>query len=232
MRAWRYCLAMATLCSALQGCALATLGTEKPAPKTFDLVAPAMSNAGLKAPLQIVVAEPSAVRALAGDNILVKPAPASVTYYGDAVWSDNLPKLLQARLIETLENSGRFRAIGDGRERIEGDLELMTHVRSFQVDMAGGAGTARVDLFVKLIDQSSGRLTASRGFEASTPVHGNDPEAGVAALNAAAEAVLPKIAGWAAKVGAAHAAELRTEPVSPGAAPTGTTAAPAAAVPG
>lgn len=228
----RAVVALAALAGVLQGCALANLGAEKPAPRTFDLVAPVVAEAGLKAPLQVVVAEPTAVRALAGDNILVKPTPADVTYYADAVWSDNLPRLLQARLIETLEDSGRFRAVGNGQERIEGDLEMMTHVRAFQVDMAGSGGTARVDLFVKLIDPSSGRLAASRGFEASVDVRSGEPEAGVAALNAAAGDVLPKVAGWAAKVGARLAAEREATPADESGVRTGTLAPTPPSAPG
>jgi cholesterol transport system auxiliary component len=196
-------LAIVVLCAALQGCALAKLGADAPTPKTFDLVTASTSAPATKrSNAQIVVSEPTALRVLAGDNIMVKPSPEAVTYFGDAVWSDNLPKLLQARLIQTLESSGNFRAVGDGRERIEGDVELLTQIRAFQIDMAGEGGSARVELFVKLVDQRSGRVLSSGSFGESVPVASTAPRDGVEALNTATQAVLPQIAAWAAKVGA------------------------------
>jgi cholesterol transport system auxiliary component len=198
---------MAMLCVALSGCALAKLGADPPAPNTYDLMAPVIMAATKRSATQIIVSEPTAVRALSSDNILVKPSPAAVTYYANAVWSDTLPRLLQARLIQTLEGSGRFRAVGDGRERLEGDVELLTQIRAFQIDAfqvggVAGARTASVDLFVKLVDQRSGRVLSSGSFAESVPVGSSETADGVAALNQAAELALPKIAAWAGKIAA------------------------------
>jgi cholesterol transport system auxiliary component len=188
----------------LSGCALAKLGADPPAPKTYDLVAPLASGfvAGKRTGVQLVVAEPTAVRAVAGDDILVKPSPASVTYLADAQWSDTLPRLLQARLIETLEGAAAFRAVGDGRERLEGDVELLTQIRAFEIstDDAGTMREARVDLFAKLVDAKSGRALSSGTFADRQPVSGTNAAAGVDALNRAAQTVLPQIAEWAARV--------------------------------
>ncbi len=194
--------AIAAVTVMLSGCALAKLTGDAPAPKTYDLVAPLATGITAKrSTVQIVVAEPTAVRAVAGDSILVKPSAAAVTYFADAQWSDTLPRLLQARLIETLESAGSFRAVGDGRERIEADVELLTQVRAFQIEAGTGARAARVDLFVKLVDPRTGRVLSSGTFAETATVASMEPAAGVEALNQATQAVLPQIAQWAARVG-------------------------------
>ena len=201
-------LAAAALCVVLSGCALTKLGEEAPAPNTYDLVAPVGSAKGQRSNVQLVVSEPSAVRALAGDNILIKPTGSEVAYFPNAVWTDQLPKLVQARLIQTIEGTGRFLAVGDGRDRLDADLELMTAIRSFQVELAGKRAVAVVDLFVRLSDPHSGRIIASRSFQGSAGAASDAAPEGVQALNEAAQGVLPAIAAWAGKVAGQHAAEL------------------------
>lgn len=219
-------VAVAALCAALSGCALANIGQPQPAPQTYDLLAPLDVKQGRRSEVQLIVSEPTAVRALAGDQILVKPGPSSVTYFPDAVWSDQLPRLLQARLMVALESSGRFRGVGDGRDRIDGDLELTTQIRAFEVDAAGGA-VARIVLFVRLIEPKTGRVVASKEFSAEAAAAADTAPEGVEALNRAAASVLPQIVGWSGSMAAKVASSL---PPPERNAETGSSVAPVATV--
>lgn len=199
-------LAAVILCALLSACALAKLGEEKPAPATFDLVlSEAGAGSGGRLPLQLAVSEPSAVHALAGDGIMVRPAADSITYFGGTVWSDQLPRLVQARLVQTIEHADRFTAVGDGHERLQPDLELITVIEAFQVEVSGHRAEGVVTLTAKVADVRSGRVVASKGFTASAPATDDSPRAGVESLNAAAGEVLPAVARWvgvvAGKVG-------------------------------
>ncbi len=192
-------VAGALMCLGLSGCALLGAGAGK-APATFDLVAPERVPRAARSDWQIVVAEPGAVRALAGDRILVRPAPAEIAYYGKAVWADRLPRLLQARLVETLQRSGRFRAVSDGSDRTEADLQLSTTINAFHIEVSGKRATANIALSLKVIEESGGRLIASRGFATRVGAAGRGVGAAVEALNAALREILPRIARWAARI--------------------------------
>jgi cholesterol transport system auxiliary component len=90
------------------------------------------------AEFQLVVNEPRAVRSLETDRILVKPGPAQISYYKDAVWSDRLPRLMQARLVEAFQNAGLVSAVGSRADRLDADIEMASELRAFQVEITGG----------------------------------------------------------------------------------------------
>lgn len=170
--------------------------------QTFDLVLERdLIKRSHRLGTQIVVQVPAAVKALAGDNILVKPSPTQVTYYGDAVWSDRLPKLLQARLVEALQVSGRFRAVSDGSDRISGDITLSTTIEAFQVDVEGERATANIMIFAKLIHVASGKVYASRSFKVSVPSSSRVVGDGVDALNDGMNQVLQSLTRWVVRRG-------------------------------
>ena len=191
-------VAAALLCVAMGGCAL--LGGAKKAPDTYDLLAPGAKTAGHRTSLQIVVNTPSAVRALASDHILVKPALAQLVYFPNAVWSDQLPRLVQARLVESLQNSGRFRAVGDGRDKIDADVQIISNIRAFQIEVVGQSATARIEIFIKLVDDDSRRTVSSRKFTAFEQASGNSTGAGVEALNRAFHKLMPAVVRWVSRV--------------------------------
>lgn len=195
------------MCVGLGGCSLsgavkgALSGNSTPS-DTYDLVLDTSQiKRGSRLDTQIVVASPVAVRSLASDKILVKPAATQITYYGRSVYSDRLPKLLQARMIEALTASGRFRAVSDGRDRISGDVTLASTIEAFQVEVNGEQARANVSVFVKLIHISSGKVYASRKFISQIPASNREVAGGVEALNSAMNEVLVKITRWAVKRG-------------------------------
>jgi len=170
--------------------------------QTFDLVLDRnLIKKSRRLSTQIVVQLPAAVKALSGDNILVKPSPTQVTYYGDAVWSDRLPKLLQARVVEALQVSGRFRAVSDGSDRISGDITLSTTIEAFQVDVEGERATANVMIFAKLIHVSTGKVYASRSFQVSLAAKSRVVGDGVDALNEGMNQVLQSLTRWVIRRG-------------------------------
>lgn len=193
------------LCLALQGCALSSvLGSGTPA-RTFDLSIPAIPKAGARAPWQVVINQPSAVRAITTDRIMVKQG-AEISYLAGAVWSDTLPRLLQARMVETLQNTGGFRAVGGTDDRISADVQIMTDIRAFELQVSGsetGAsqrGLARVELFVKAVDAKTDRIVGSRLLVGEAVAHVDSVEGSVSALNAALDRVLGDFVAFARRV--------------------------------
>jgi cholesterol transport system auxiliary component len=183
---------------ALGGCSLGSLFAP-PEVKTYNLNALENSQARRARPrnIQLIVPEPTSLRSFDTDHIVVKPNSGEINYLGEAQWSDRLPRLLQARLIETLEHSGRFRAVTRPGSGIDPDYQVLIEIRDFEVVVAEPS-QAYINLSVKLVPTRSGRAIAQRVFEARADVASVDAVNATAALNAVLGTVLLEITKWAA----------------------------------
>jgi cholesterol transport system auxiliary component len=166
-----------------------------PPPSTFDLSAPRgavrrLSGGGRA----IVVQEPSAIAALDSERIVVRAANSELTYLPRAQWADRLPRLVQARLIQTFENRGRA-AVGRPTDRIVGDVQLIVDIRNFEVREA--SREAYVEIAAKIVGGTSGDVATARLFSASAPVGAIDGAGATAALDRALARVLLDVTGWA-----------------------------------
>ena len=180
--------------SLASGCALVG-GGKKPL-DTFDLTAARPDTSGPRTQRrQLLVNEPAAIKVLDGDSIVIKPSPGVITFLGGAQWGDRLPKVIQARLVESFERSGRIRGVGRPGEGLAIDYQLVTDVRAFEVALDGGA-RAYVALSVRLLNDRSGVVARQRLFEATAPLSGSGNEAYVAAINAAFAEVAGDIVEW------------------------------------
>lgn len=159
----------------------------------FDLSAPGEIVQAPRGRLQVLVPKPSALKALDTERIAARPVPAEYAYLPGAVWSDTLPDLLQARLMETLQNSGRVRAAALPGQGLIIDYQLVVDVRAFELRDEG----AMAELAVKLMDDSNGRVVRSRVFREVVPVASTTNSAIVEGLDAAMDAVFLDITRWA-----------------------------------
>jgi len=185
------------VCVALSGCAL--FGSGKKPLDQYDLSPSPHVSLGQRLEVQIVINRPSAARSLDTERILVKSSSAKLAYYPGAAWSDRLPQLVQGRLVEAMQNSGRFRAVGDDRDKIHNDIQLLSNIRVFHVDVAGEVVTARIEIFMKLVDGRSQRILSSRKFSASSVAAGDSADAAIEALNQAHQKIIPQIVKWAGR---------------------------------
>jgi cholesterol transport system auxiliary component len=165
------------------------------APATFDLTAPARIPPGGRASRgQLIVGEPTALSVLDNEKIVVRPAQGEVTYLGGAQWSDRLPRLLQARIVQSFENANRLRAVGRPGDRLAADFQLVLDLRAFQWSAA--TGSAEVEVSAKVIRDGSGRIAAARVFRASVPVPSTDPASVALALDEAFHRVVADLVAW------------------------------------
>jgi len=182
----------------LPGCAALPGGGPAPL-DTYDLSAARVEAAGpRRGRVQVLVAEPGALKALDGESVVVRPSPASVEFLKGAQWADRLPRVVQARLVEALQATGRLGGVGKPGEGLAIDYQVVTEIRAFEVRM-DGAPRAEVSLYVKLLNDRNGVVRAARGFTASTPLasggaSGND--AYVAALDRAFAQVQRDLVAW------------------------------------
>jgi cholesterol transport system auxiliary component len=186
-------LAAAVALAGLGGCST-LVGSSGPAPDIFDLTAPAAFEGGRETGAQLLVPTPVSVDALAGNRIAVRPDPGRIAYFPAAVWSDELPTLLQFKLVRAFENSGRARAVGRPGESLAIDYQVLVDIRAFEIDVSGGG--AHVELGVKLLDDRTGRVRASRVFDARSAGGTGGAEGAVEALDRATDEVLRAVVDW------------------------------------
>lgn len=185
------CLALA-----LGGCASALSGGETAVP-TFDLTAPNEFSVPRVGRGQLVIAVPTALQVLDTERIVVEPTAGQITYLNKAQWSDRLPPLFQARLIESFENGSRPRAVARADSAITADYLLLTDIRNFGIQTFDGGPQAVVEVSAKIVGNSSGRIVAAQVFRGQVPAAGTDGAQATQALDQASDEVFVEIVRWA-----------------------------------
>ncbi len=167
-----------------------------PPPETYDLAAPSAISAPRGTAAQLLVPEPSALKTIDSERIVVARGPR-LYYYPDAQWPDRITRVLQARTIEAFENSRKVRAVGRPGEGLSIDYQIVTNIRAFQYrEETKTSGHAHIEVFVKIMDDRNGQVVASRTLTGSAPVSGASATAVVAGLDAAMAQVLVELVRW------------------------------------
>lgn len=161
----------------------------------FDLSAPGQPPRGTGGVAgQLVVVEPVALAPLESERILVKDASGAVSNLGGGQWSDRLPRLVQARLIQTFENGTRLRAAARPGDGVIAEYQLATELRAFQLDAA--TGEALVEISAKVIALPAGKIVRARVFTAREPAGTSSALDVTQALDRASGTVFLDIARW------------------------------------
>jgi cholesterol transport system auxiliary component len=182
-----------TLLFVLAGCA-GGLGGSTP-PDTYGLsAAPAVTGDNARN-RQILISEPTALKALDSEQIVIRPSPSAIQYLADSQWSDRLPKIVQDKLVQAFENSGRVGGVGRPGEGLAIDYKIITAIRSFEIKADAGE-QALVEISAKVLNDRNGVVAATRVFRATSPVAGSGNAAYVRALDRAFEAVVADMVTW------------------------------------
>ena len=177
----------------VSGCAV--LSGIRPSADTYEVSIPTISKTSpVRRGTQVLVAEPSALKALDSQNIVVRTDSLTIRYLGRAQWSDRLPKLVQTRLAQALQNSRRFKGVGLPGQGLTIDYQIVSEIRAFGIDAI--SNTARVALAVKVLNDRNGIVASERLFEAEVVAAGQDNAAYVAAIDEAFAEVVQDVAAW------------------------------------
>lgn len=165
---------------------------------TFDLsLTPATSGPSVKN-RQILVPEPTAVKMLDSEQVVVRVSPSEVQYLANSRWGDRLPRLVQSKLVEAFENSGRVGGVGKPGQGLAIDYQVVTDIRAFEVT-TGGSRVANVEISAKILNDRNGSVRAQSVFKGSSPVRGTENSDFVEALDRAYAKVGGEIVDWALK---------------------------------
>jgi cholesterol transport system auxiliary component len=164
-----------------------------PAPTTYDLSAPT-SRIGGASGVQVLVAEPAALQSLASQQIIVKDASGAISFLGGGQWADNLPRLIQTRLINTFENASQIRGVSRPSSGAVADVQLISELRSFEI--ATPTNEAVVEISVKIVNDANGRIVNGRIFRSRAPVAAVDAANAARGLDEALSVAMLDIVRW------------------------------------
>jgi cholesterol transport system auxiliary component len=189
-------LPLSRLAPAMVLAALAGACSSGSVPTTFDLSAPT-SRIGGASGVQVLVAEPAALQSLSTQQILVKDTSGAVSFLGGGQWADNLPRLIQTRLINTFENASQLRGVSRPSSGAVGDVQLVSELRSFEIATPGNE--AVVEISVKIVNDATGRIVNGRIFRSRAPATAVDAPNAARALDEALSVAMLDIVRWVSR---------------------------------
>jgi phospholipid/cholesterol/gamma-HCH transport system substrate-binding protein len=161
---------------------------------TYDLRAARGFAAPVKAIKgQLALPEPTAVAMLETQRMLFSPV-ADHPDFAEFVWADSIPKLLQARLIESFENYDMAHAPLRAADIGQTDFQLLIDVRRFRIEI-GSQPAAQIALSARILDKD-GKVVASRLFEQSESFDKLEPQAAVSAFDVAFGRLAKDLISW------------------------------------
>ena len=171
-------------------------GPTPPPPVVYDLRAARNFPPGVKAGAgMLAVAEPTATIMFDTQKFLVRPSDAEGPSFANAKWSDNLPKLMQAKVIQSFENAGLLRSVMRPNDAVTADYQLQIDIRTFQLTLTG---EPKADVeFAARLTGNDGKIIDAHLFGASVPAKGTDAAAAAAALNEAFGKSVVDLVVWA-----------------------------------
>ena len=186
-----------------------------PAPPALYVLKPAWPAwaAGPKASFALAIGQPQMSDALNTSRIAIRRTD-QMDYYADAAWTDTLPQLLQTKLLEGFEASGRIDQVARDSEGLKSDYILECEVLNFEAryDQPDGIPTAVVKIQARLVTNVGREIVARMTVSKEAPASQNSIGAGVDALDQASGPAIAEIVSWAAAFEPASGGTSAPEP--------------------
>jgi phospholipid/cholesterol/gamma-HCH transport system substrate-binding protein len=174
---------------------LAGTGAPKQGPTIYDLAAASAfpdSQKTMKA--QIAVPDPSAILLFDSQKILTRSDTGVYSNVSNAQWADNLPKLVQARIVQSFENAQQIGVVSRPLDQLNPQYRLELTIRSFQIEPQPSPH-ATVEIAARLVS-GKGDVAGARMFTATIAAKSTEAGDAVAALNQAFLRLANEIVAW------------------------------------
>jgi phospholipid/cholesterol/gamma-HCH transport system substrate-binding protein len=176
-----------------------TGATEPPRKIVYDLRAADKFLAD-RAPLEagLTIAEPTATARLQTQRFLFASDEEPHEDFANVQWSDSLPALVEAKLLQSFENYDIVHAPVRADSMAPAGTRLTTDLRKFEISLEPEA-KATIALSVRIIDEK-GQVKAGRIFESSAPMDAVTPAKAAAAFNHAFDELSDNLVVWTASL--------------------------------
>jgi phospholipid/cholesterol/gamma-HCH transport system substrate-binding protein len=181
------------------GLARLTGGSASAVRVVYDLTAPKPVLATDQTPKgQLTIAEPTALIVFESRKLPVRPSGDEDSTFANAEWTDSIPKLVHARIVQTFENAGLLKAVARPSEGVTADHQLVIDIRKFQF-LRQEEPVAEVSLAAKIIS-TEGRIVDARVFQARVRANTVNAAAAAAALDEAFGKCVTELVLWTTDV--------------------------------
>lgn len=143
---------------------------------------------------QVAVADPNALMAFNSEKVLTQNAAGQLEGFNGAKWSNSLPKLMQAKIVQSFENTGPLGEVNRPIDGVSPDYQLLTEIRRFQI-VQTPEPTAEAEISAKLV-ASDGHIVAARIFSGKAPVKSPDEAEAARALSEAFAGIETGLVDW------------------------------------
>lgn len=164
-------------------------------PVNYDLTPPqAFPSFNKPLPGPIFVPELTTVLLFDTQLIRVRPKGSDDPSFARARWADSLPKLLQARIVQSFENAKFLGLVTKPIDTLTPKYQLLIDLRRFQITTTDKP-VADVEFTAKLI-QEGGKIVAARVFHVAVPTKVTDAVTAAASLNEAFQKAATELVTW------------------------------------
>lgn len=173
-------------------------GASRDPPRLYELSPKSTFDPSLpRVRSQLVVESPESASGLQTSRIAVKQRPTTLDYYARSEWTDLAPRLVQTKLIESFENSGKIVSVGREGSGLRSDYVLKSELRHFEAQLyETEKPLIRVVVNVKLVKMPAREIVANRSFERTEKVEAADIDKLVEGFDEALGGVLKRIVEW------------------------------------
>ncbi|MCP4181723.1 MAG: MCE family protein [Hyphomicrobiales bacterium] len=170
-------------------------GDKKNQNRVYDLKIPDDFQPILSKPSwQLVIGEPTIVLSLNSDKVLQQVDDGSWVPFADARWSDNLPNLIQTKIMQSFENAGLIGAIIRPADALDPQFRLISDIRTFHFQKTGSPLVV-FDLVAKIVDRD-GVIVSSRRFRLESPVATSNQQEVIRAFGSVFSSVVKELVNW------------------------------------
>jgi cholesterol transport system auxiliary component len=182
----------------LAGCQGLIPGASRDPPRLYELSPKSTFDPSLpRVRSQLVVESPESASGLQTSRIAVKQRPTTLDYYARSEWTDLAPRLVQTKLIESYENSGKIVSVGREGSGLRSDYVLKSELRHFEAQLyESEKPMIRVVMNVKLVKMPEREIVANRSFERTHKVDAANIDQLVEGFDEALGGVLKRVVEW------------------------------------
>jgi cholesterol transport system auxiliary component len=158
---------------------------------------------GDKVNWSLAIARPTAPDSLDSNRIALARGGIELDYYANAVWADDLPDLVQTRLLEGFEATGRVEKVGREESGLHADFQLMAEIRHFEARYAAPdtPPAVAITIVAYLMRAKTRDIVSTVNAVASRPCTANSVTAVVEAFDLATAEAVDIVTGWALSLG-------------------------------
>ena len=150
------------------------------------------------------IEHPKTTGGLQSRKIAMRPDSHQIEYISGARWIEPLPAMLQTLILESFENSGKFKYVGRQTTSLNADYLLLSEVRDFHL-MRNDVTLKRkivIKIRVTLVDRWKKNVLHETTIIEQHPVKNLKMESVIAGFDQATQNMLQKLTRWTLENGA------------------------------